>query len=230
MKRPLIGIVGRVESPGGTHKIIINEALRRSIVRHGGNPICLLLPQDVDYTMLRNAETPDLTEEEKEMILEQAKLCDGFLFPGGFKIIRPERAIMNYALENNKPILGICLGLQFLGTYGNEREQFLNEFNSVQGINHCAEDSEYVHYVTLDKNSKLYQIIGNDRFMVNSRHKYHLIPSNNYNVVGLSDDNIVEAIEFRDKRFAIGVQWHPEDLNDEQSKRLFEAFINEAKK
>ena len=229
--KPIIGIIGRVEDPGCTHKLVVNEPVRRSVIKHGGNPLCILLPQDIDYTETKNADIPPITEEEKEMILQQARLCDGFLMPGGFKAIKHEKVIMNYALENDIPILGICLGSQFLGTYGKVEEGFSNEPNSEESFStHCVLEQEYAHYVTLDKSSKLYQIIGNDRFMVNSRHKYHLMPNNNYDVVALSDDNIVEAIEFKDKNFAIGVQWHPEDLSDEQSNKLFDAFINACKK
>lgn len=47
---------------------------------------------------------------------------------------------------------------------------------------------------------------------VNSRHKYEIINVNNAIVSARSDDGIIEAIEFPNKRFTMGVQWHPEDL------------------
>ena len=56
-----------------------------------------------------------------------------------------------------------------------------------------------------------------------------VVPNNLYDVVALSDDNLVEAIEFKDKKFAIGVQWHPEDLDDEQTNKLFDEFIKKCK-
>jgi len=47
----------------------------------------------------------------------------------------------------------------------------------------------------------------------------------------ISDDGVIEAIEWTDHPFAIGVQWHPEDLavtGDAAATRLFEAFISAA--
>lgn len=224
--KPIIGIIGRVEKGGGTSKLAINEPVRRAVIRHGGIPMAILLTQDFDYTMTKNSDQPDLTEEEKEMVLREVDLVDGIIMPGGSILSKNERYILNYAIEKDKPILGICLGMQFMASFG--MDKLPNEPNAT-GVNHCVEGDGYVHYVTLDKTSKLYQILGKDRFMVNSRHNYHVVPNNLYDVVALSDDNLVEAIEFKDKKFAIGVQWHPEDLDDEQTNKLFDEFIKKCK-
>ena len=102
----------------------------------------------------------------------------------------------------------------------NERNDSFIEHNVEKGL---------VHSVTLDKNSKLYSIVKNDNFMVTSRHSYHALPNDYFNVVALSDDNYIEAIEMNDKKFVIGVQWHPESMDDETSRLLFESFINACK-
>jgi putative glutamine amidotransferase len=44
-------------------------------------------------------------------------------------------------------------------------------------------------------------------------------------VSGISDDGVIEAIEVPGQRFCIGAQWHPEFLNCEPERRLFEAFV-----
>jgi putative glutamine amidotransferase len=44
-------------------------------------------------------------------------------------------------------------------------------------------------------------------------------------VVGRAPDRVVEAIEDPDRAFWIGVQWHPEQLRDEPSARLFAALV-----
>jgi gamma-glutamyl-gamma-aminobutyrate hydrolase PuuD len=223
--KPVIGIISRVEYPGGTGKMAVNETIRRAVVAHGGNPICILLPQDIEYTMTKYSEQPEITEEEKDMLKKEMDFCDGILFPGGFATNKAERFILNYVIQNNKPVLGICLGMQILGSYGNDT---LSNEPNVDEASHKSEE-KYVHYVTLDKESMLYKIIGKERFMVNSRHKYHLIPNDNYVVSSVSDDNIVESIEFKDKKYIIGVQWHPEDLDDEQAHKLFNSFIDACK-
>lgn len=49
-------------------------------------------------------------------------ICDGFLFPGGNKIEEAHYEIIEYAIKNNKPILGICLGMQAIACYSRLKE------------------------------------------------------------------------------------------------------------
>ena len=52
------------------------------------------------------------------------------------------------------------------------------------------------------------------------------IPFTNLDCVAYSEDNILEAIEDKNKKFFLGIQWHPESLlEDIYSKRLFDYFI-----
>ena len=223
--RPLIGIVARVEFPGGTKRLTVREEYRREIHRHGGNALAILPPEDIDYTNTRMLSQKDLGDEEKEQLIDQIKLCDGIVMPGGFKVNKFDRFICEYAIDNNIPILGICLGMQIMANY--KVENYWVDINAT-GINHKVETG-YVHNVTLDKDSKLYSIIGEEKFKVNSRHNYHALPNKLFDIVALSDDNVIEAIEMKDKKFTIGVQWHPEDLEDEESNKIFRAFIDSCK-
>ena len=224
--KPIIGMIARVEYPGNTGKLVMNEYYRRTIVKYGGNPIVIMPPQDINYTETKYDDQEELTEEEKDMLFEQIKLCDGIVMTGGFKINKFDRFITEYLIENDIPLLGICLGMQIMSNY--KRDKVWNEKND-SFIEHRVEEG-LVHDVTLDKNSKLYSIVKNDKFMVNSRHFYHAEPNENYDIVAVSDDNYIEAIEMKNKKFNIGVQWHPEDLNDDSSRRIFESFINSCKK
>lgn len=83
------------------------------------------------------------------------------------------------------------------------------------------------HAVIIEKNSKLFEILGKrDVIMVNSIHqKVAEIDSvKNCKIVGICPlDNTVEAIEIDNKKFAIGVKWHPEFMENMNS--LFESFI-----
>ena len=49
---------------------------------------------------------------------------------------------------------------------------------------------------------------------------------------GYSEDGIIEAIERKDKNFAIGVQWHPEIIYEEsiEAQKIFKALVEESKK
>ena len=218
--KPIIGIIARVEYPGETGKLVMNETYRQTIIKYGGNPIVIMPPQDINYTEVKYDNQEELTKEEKEMLITQINLCDGIIMTGGFKINKFDRFISEYATENDIPLLGICLGMQIMANY--KKKLWLIKNDSY--IEHRVEKG-LVHNVTIDKNSKLYEIVKKEKFMVNSRHYYHVEPNDNYDVVAVSDDNYIEAIEMKNKKFNIGIQWHPESMNDDASKKIFETFI-----
>ena len=98
---------------------------------------------------------------------------------------------------------------------------------SIKEINNFKHlsNNKYVHDINIDPLSKLYKIIKKDKIKVNSRHK-DKIDNTSLEVVAYSSDGIIEAIEDKSKKFFIGVQWHPESLNDENSDMLFTSFFN----
>ena len=164
---------------------------------------------------------------DKEKLIEIVNLCDGFVIPGGNTWHVLDEIIINYAIKNDKPLLGICAGMQALGNIHN----FCGTNDSDQSvlinskINHYDSKHEYVHDVNIT-GSLMKKILHKDRIQVNSRHHYKIEKYPYYNVEALSSDGIIEAISLPNKKFILGVQWHPEDLNDENSERLFEYFIN----
>ncbi len=92
--------------------------------------------------------------------------------------------------------------------------------------NHDAPYEKYVHTVNIDKNSKLYEIIGAEEIKVNSRHT-DCVEYTDLTCVAKSNKGIMEAIEDKTKRFFLGVQWHPESMKkDENSKKIFDKFIS----
>jgi len=223
--KPIIGIVARVEYPGDTHKLVVREEIRNIVIKYGGIPISILPCENIDYTVTSYSSQNELSDEEKNMIVDQIKLCDGILMPGGFKINKFDRFISEYITDNDIPLLGICLGMQIMANY--KKDLWIEKNNSF--IEHRVETG-LVHSVTLDKSSKLYEIIDKEKFMVNSRHYYHILPNQNYDIVATSDDNYIEAIEMKNKRFNIGVQWHPESMEDDTSHKLFKKFIDACRK
>lgn len=158
-------------------------------------------------------------ENEFERIKEILDFCDGIISPGGSKIHDIDYRIIGYLYEIDKPTLGICLGMQTMGKLFNGKVR-----TEIESGTHCREE-EYVHDIIIKRDSLLYQIIGEEKIRVNSRHMRQ-IPYTNLDCVAYSEDNILEAIEDKNKKFFLGIQWHPESLLDDiYSKRLFDYFI-----
>ena len=83
-----------------------------------------------------------------------------------------------------------------------------------------------MHNVSIDRDSKLYNLIKEDKFIVNSIHKCKIDNPGEYKVKGNSEDGIIELLEYEGDNFNIGVQWHPEFITDkEEQNMIFEKFI-----
>lgn len=197
LSKPIIGIVTRLEN--NMHKI--NKSLIDNITKCGG--LCLGIINEERYSY-------EFLDRDKLIIDNILKICDGFVIPGGSTESYLDKYIIEYATKNNIPILGICLGMQ-------EMSSFLD----LEEVSNHNKSNRYVHKVNIDKNSLLYKIFKKDIY-VNSRHNYKIKNLNGYKVVGSCLD-VIEAIERDDNTFNVGVQWHPEDIDNEE---LFEYFIN----
>lgn len=147
-------------------------------------------------------------------------LCDGIIIQGGSDIHDYHFEIVKYALDNNIPLLGICMGHQIIGLYSNKQK----EKDLVKVNNHYNLDEK--HLVNLKENTKLHKIF-NDNIYVNSRHLYKIDKvSKPFIASATSLDNVIEAIEYVDEdHFIIGLQWHPEDLDNMQN--LYNYFLKE---
>lgn len=157
-----------------------------------------------------------ITSDNKEII----KLCDGIILPGGDELNKNDLELIKYIYEKDIPCFGICLGMQEMGY------AFNGHFNKISNYNHLKKDSKYVHEVKINKKSRLYQILNKEIIEVNSRHKDYLVDTDLF-VTSVSD--VIESIEDTNKRFFIGVQWHPESMlkYDLNSNLLIEEFIKE---
>ncbi len=146
------------------------------------------------------------------------KCCDGIVFQGGTDIFLYHYKILEYAINNNIPVLGICMGHQIIGLYSNNK----GEESLVKVNNHYNR----THKININKDSILYYLFGNE-MLVNSRHKFVLEDvSYPFIISAKSDDNYIEAIEYiDDNHFVLGVQFHPEDLDNMDN--LYNYFIKE---
>lgn len=168
-----------------------------------------------DYLILENVRIIPLINYDISLL----KLCDGFILPGGdYETI--DFLIIKYAYEFDLSLLGICMGMQSLGKYFNGNLELVD--------NHYSK-SDY-HFVNIDSSSKIFKILNRSKIKVNSRHKYKL-SNTDLKISAYSQDNVIEAIEVTNKKYIIGVQWHPESMisYDIVSKQLLDSFIESCK-
>jgi putative glutamine amidotransferase len=183
---------------------------------------------------------------------------DGILFPGGADIEpgtygaarheacqgtdpardRVELKLLGWALEDGKPLLGICRGIQLinLARGGTLYQDLAAELPEAEKHDYFPDQGyardQLTHDIEVAAGTRLAELLGTRRLRVNSMHHQALRAVGRDLVVSARSaaDGVIEAIEVPDHPFMIGVQWHPEALSDRDAvqRRLFTAFIEAA--
>jgi putative glutamine amidotransferase len=145
-----------------------------------------------------------------------------------------ELTLLRWALEDKKPILGVCRGLQTLNVAsGGTLLQDVTELwpNAIRHQYFPEKPRNYVaHDISTINGTTLSQALG-DVASVNSFHHQAIERiGGGFRVAAVAPDGVIEAIELEDNKsgqFAVGVQWHPESLveSDPKMRALFEMFI-----
>lgn len=209
----------------------VGERYARRIQEAGAVPTVLLPP-----------ESP---EDAEALAASAVERMDGLLLAGGYDVdpayygespapglgtVEPLRDAFEIALVRafrraGRPILGICRGAQVLnvalgGTL----------YQDIPGHNQSEPRPQATHPVFLAAESRLFRILGGVRELaVNSFHHQAvrtLAPG--LVAVAHAPDGTIEAVEAREGAFLLGVQWHPEWLEDEASRAIFRAFVSAA--
>jgi len=237
MKKPIIAITTSTHSPqSGMNRAQISQAYIDSIQNAGGIPLLIaasMLPEDslaiadrVDGLLLTGGG--DIAPER----------FNGIACPEISSVDHPrdaiELALAKKFHEIDKPILGICRGLQVINIAlgGTLFTDILAQFETTiqhqnPGPNNPATRREIVHSVHLVEGTLLSKIYGLDETGVNSFHHQAIQQlANGLIETSHAPDGILEAVEDPSKKFFVGVQWHPEWLGYQaQSRALFAAFV-----
>lgn len=224
---PIIGIVSKYsELKDGRNILYLGELVRQTFQKAGAFIIPIIPVQEVNYYSTKFEEFMELTEKEKEELEKYLDMVDGVVFPGGFKSAPYEKYLLEKCIDKDIPTLGICLGMQLISNY---KRDFIVEENNSDIIHLQEDDKKLAHKIKIRENTLLYKILGENEIMVNSFHKFHALENEFVTINALSDDGYIEGVEIKNKRFILGVQWHPEISYefDDNSKKVINYFINE---
>ncbi|MDE6182166.1 MAG: gamma-glutamyl-gamma-aminobutyrate hydrolase family protein, partial [Eubacteriales bacterium] len=202
----------------------------------------------VKYTLNKNylnifkkSNIPYYISDYNTNLIEIHKIC-GILLTGGGDIsekylneplhlkatdIYEERdnfeiQLLKEAYLNNIPTLGICRGAQIMNiAFGGTINQHIE--------GHLQKEDRNIptHHITIEKDTEFYKIIEKDKIKVNSIH--HQVIKDiaiGFKKIAFSEDENIEGIELiNNTKYFLGVQWHPEALFDNNSKKIFESFL-----
>ena len=117
------------------------------IIKCGGIPVGVISPKQCNY-FDKEERNRECTIENLNDLKRIIKMCDGFIKPGGYKILDYHKYIYNYCVENDVPYLGMCAGIQLMPC------ALENNVNLVENKNIELHKSEnpYIHSVNTLKN------------------------------------------------------------------------------
>jgi putative glutamine amidotransferase len=231
LRRPLIGITSYAEEirwgVWTEDAALVPLAYVRAVEHAGGRP--LVVPPSEDG------------------LEETLDALDGVIFSGGGDLDpelygaephdatdapRAERDaaelhLLEAALDRDMPVLAICRGSQLLNvSRGGDLVQHLPE--TVGHEQHRHDPGSFSnHDVKVDARSRLGGLLGDRAPVKSHHHQGHGRIGSGLREVAWAEDGVVEGLEDADKRFVLGVLWHPEEGEDFA---LFRGLVDEARR
>ncbi len=232
--KPIIGVIPLTDSERASLWMV--PGYMNGIEEAGGVPVMLALTEDEDT------------------IERMMSVCQGFLFTGGHDIsptlygaaaipqcgeISPVRDVMEpiilkRALAEDKPVFGICRGIQLINAVlgGTLYQDLPTELDTNIEHHQTPPYDIPVHEVEIIKDTPLYELLGKSRLNVNSYHHQAVRRlSSELMPMAYAPDGLVEAVYRPESKFAWAVQWHPEFSykRDAASLKLFRCFVDNCK-
>lgn len=227
MPRPLIGITGQLEAAHWgdwvREAVISPVTYTRAVERAGGTPVVL----------------PPVPADSVARLIES---LDGLVLSGGTDVNpalydaaphektdppdrrrdRFELSLARAAIEAQLPVLAICRGMHVLNVArGGTLIQYLPDAVGHDG--HAPDPVKMTpHDIQLSTGSQLGKLLGTWARVPALHHQAIQRAGSGLMAVGWAEDQVIEAVELQGHRFAVGVQWHPEEGDD---LRVFEALV-----
>ena len=246
-RRPIIGVTTQTLQaidgiPAGLPtSVVMNQRYYAAVaVAGGGAPVLIPLLDDIDA------------------LRATYEACAGILIPGGVDMdpatygeapheklgrIDPDRdrvelQLTRWCVEDKKPLLGLCRGLQVInvaqgGTLFQDLEAQLDgairhDYFPTYGF----ERDHLSHDVAVEPSSRLRALVDLERLPVNSMH-HQGVKRLGMGLVACAraSDGLIEAVESANGHWMVGVQWHPEvfEADDPHTRDLFRGFVDAAR-
>ena len=239
--KPIIAITGNFVD-GETR---IADRYYKSIVKAGGIPFIMppLADKDVIINTLDRVDGLLLTGGGDVNPLWVGEEPSPSLRSINRERDEAELLTVSLAYNRNIPILGICRGIQVLASAlgGTVDQDIAEAFSASHSVNNSgqtqhalikhsqdADRNEPTHTVKISKDTTLYSIYNTEYLAVNSMHHQAVRSGGKrFNVSAIAPDGVIEAIESNEFKPSMGVQWHPEWL-EESGKNLFSWLVKSA--
>lgn len=229
-KIPIIGITALWDKP--TNSTVMRPSYINALEYAGAMPVIIPLT------------------ESTSVLDHYLDICDGILLSGG-QDVQPElygetpqphcgevapcrdkldRYAFESALDQDKPILGICRGCQAMNVFagGSLYQDLTIDFGTEENHRMVEPFNRTVHQMIPQSGTVLAELLGEEIFEVNSIHHQGIKRlAEPFDIMAVSPDGIIEAIYMPKRRFVWGVQWHPELLYQNHAKHaaIFSGFV-----
>ncbi|HWP72186.1 MAG TPA: gamma-glutamyl-gamma-aminobutyrate hydrolase family protein [Gemmatimonadaceae bacterium] len=244
-RRPTIGITTQsLQAIDGIPaalpaSVVMNQRYYEAVAAAGAAPVLIPLLDDIDA------------------LRATYEACAGIMIPGGVDMDpgtygeapherlgrvdpardRVELQLTRWAIEDRKPLLGLCRGLQVInvaagGTLYQDLDAQLDGAIRHDYFPTYGFDRDYVsHDVAVAPASRLRSLVEIDQLPVNSMH-HQGVKRLGAGLVACAHaaDGLIEAVESVNGHWMVGVQWHPEvfEADDPHTRELFRGFVRAA--
>jgi putative glutamine amidotransferase len=232
MTRPVIGLTLDSEAAGGWSAMpwyALRENYSRAVTRAGG--LAVLLPHEADHAADYLDRLDGLIVTGGAFDVDPALFGDATRHPTVKTKERRtafELALTRGALARDMPLLGICGGEQLLNIVlgGTLIQHVPDEVPAALPHEQPNPRTEPGHVVRVTPGTLLHRICGADEIAVNSTHHQAVkAVGDGVAINATAPDGVIEGIEVTERRFCLGVQWHPEYSISAGDERIFDAFI-----
>jgi len=245
MPRPLIGVTTQTLQAidgipeGLPNSVVMNQRYYHAVASAGAAPVLIPLLDDLDtlraiYERMDGILIPGGVDMDPATFGEKPHERLGRIDPARDRV---ELQLVKWAVEDQKPVLGLCRGLQVInvalgGTlYQDLDAEFPNGIKHDYFPTHGYSRDHLAHDVAVEAGSRMRHALTTSAVPVNSMHHQGIKTlASSLVASAVAPDGLIEAAESMSDSYIVGVQWHPEvfELSEPSSGILFMDFVQAA--